>query len=89
MTITNDTSVLQHEIEFFESKKQDWLKLYKNQFVLVKDYKLAGIYSAYQDAVNAGFTQFGNQPFLVKQVADQEPLAQIPALFVGAIHAHL
>lgn len=82
-------SVLQPEVDFFEAHKDEWLKEFRGQFVLVKNRQRVGVFTAYQDAVNDGFRRFGNQPFLVKQVVENEPMVQVPALYVGAISAYI
>lgn len=82
-------SVLQPEVEYFEAHKGEWLKEFKDQFVLVKNQQKIAVFSSYQDAVNDGFRRFGNQPFLVKQILEKEIVERIPALYVGAISAYI
>ena len=57
-------SVLQNELDFFNKKKAELLKLYKGQFVLIKGDKLIGAFTTDGEAYKAGLEQFGNHPFL-------------------------
>lgn len=76
------------EQAFFDANKADLLKRGKDQFALIKGDELVGTYSLYQDAVNEGYKRFGNQPFFVKQILEQDQVTQIPALTLGLISAH-
>lgn len=76
------------ENAFFEASKAELLKTSKDQYVLIKGKELLGTYSLYQDAVNEGFRRFGNQPFFVKQILEQDQVVHTPALTVGLISAH-
>lgn len=86
--MTNVVTTLQPELSFFNENKHEWLKHHGDQFVLVKGHESFGFFPLYGDAVNEGFRRFGNQPFLVKQVIEKDPVVQFPALTVGAIHAN-
>ena len=81
----NEKSILQTEREFYDKHRQEYLKLYKGQFVLIKGDKLIGTYTTDAEAYRAGVEQFGNQPFLIKQVLDDDTTVSFPALTVGAI----
>ena len=79
-------NILQIELDFFNKKKDELLRLYKGQFVLIKGEKLIGSYTTDGEAYKAGLEQFGNQPFLIKQVLDDDTKVSYPALTVGAIN---
>lgn len=81
----NEQNPLQTEFEYFQKQKQEYLKLYKGQFVLIKDVELAGTFTTEAEAYNAGLEKFGNQPFFIKQVLDNEGTVSYPALTVGMI----
>jgi hypothetical protein len=61
------------------------LEVYKNalpllaneegKYVLVGDGEVSGLFSAYADALQAGYEKFGIKPFLVKQISGQEQIA--------------
>ena len=79
-------TVLQTELNFYNTKKEELLRLYKGQFVLIKGEKFIGAYTTDAEAYKAGLEQFGNHPFLIKQVVDSDTKVSYPALTVGAIN---
>ncbi len=79
-------TTLQTELHFYEKNKQEYLKLYKGQFVLIKEEQLIGTFTTDAEAYKAGLEQFGNQPFLIKQVLEDDTKVSYPALTVGAIN---
>jgi hypothetical protein len=80
---------LDAELSFFEEKRAEWLTHYQGQFALIKGRALLGTYPTQNEAIEAGLTQLGNVPFLVKQVlATDEPIATSPSLVLGLMHAH-
>jgi hypothetical protein len=76
------------ELAYFQSQKSEWLKHHENQFALVKDQQLLGVFSTQREAVEAGLTRLGNVPFLVMQILQSEPLATNPSLLLGLLYAH-
>jgi hypothetical protein len=83
--IMSEQIPLQRELEYFQRHKQEYLKLYKNQFVLIKGEKFAGAFTTEAEAYQAGLEKFGNEPFLIKQVLDDDGTVSYPALTVGMI----
>jgi hypothetical protein len=79
---------LEQEQAFFQQRKEDLLLHYAGQFALIKGETLAGTYTTFNEAFDAGVARFGNVPFLIKPVVRDEDEAQIPALFVGMVSAH-
>ncbi len=75
---------LQTELEYFQKNKQEYLKLYKGQFVLIKGEDFAGAFTTDAEAYKAGLEKFGNEPFLIKQVLDDDGTVSYPALTIGA-----
>lgn len=90
---TNKKSVmdmeLERELKFFESKKKEWLRDYKDKFVLIKGEELIDVFNTLEDAYKEGVKRYGNQPFLIKRVTEEEETETLPALTSGIIHAHL
>ena len=80
--------VLQKELEYFEREKSRLLAHYKGQFALIKGDELAGTYTTFAEAFEAGVRAFGNQPFLIRAVAEKGEITQYPALAVGMINTH-
>ncbi len=84
-----DQIPLQTELEYFEKNKQEYLKLYKGQFVLIKGENFAGAFTTDAEAYRAGLEKFGNKPFLIKQVLDEDETISYPALTVGVLNVRL
>jgi hypothetical protein len=80
------TDVLQTELNFYNTKKEELLRLYKGQFVLIKGEQFIGAFTTDAEAYKAGLEQFGNHPFLIKQVLENDTKVSYPALTVGAIN---
>src|SRR5438034_121989 len=76
---------LQTELQFYEKNKQEYLKLYPGQFVLIKGEQFAGAFTTDAQAYRAGLDKFGAHPFLIKQVLEDGTKVSYPALTVGAI----
>ena len=85
----HDLSKLKTELNYFRQMKDGWLSLYKGQFALIKGEKLIGTYTTLEEAYSAGVNQFGTDPFLVKQVLEQEPPEELSAHFANAINVCL
>lgn len=48
----------------------------EGKFVVIKDTGILGAYESYEEALAAGYEQFGPVPFLVKQIRRVEPVLQ-------------
>lgn len=80
---------LQTELEYFQQHRQEYLKLYKGQFVLIKGTEFAGAFTTEAEAYKAGLEKFGNTPFFIKQVLDKDETASYPALDAGVLSIRL
>ena len=80
---------LETELKFFEKNKKEFLKKYKNSFVLIKKNEFGGVYTTEQEAYKAGVEKYGDKPFLIKQVTEKETEISFPALSVGLINVSL
>src|SRR5712692_849584 len=85
----SEQNPLQTELEYFQKHKQEYLKLYKGQFVLIKGEEFAGTFTTEAEAYKEGLEKFGNEPFLIKQVLDNDETDSFPALTVGVINVRL
>lgn len=85
ITDMSEQNPLQTELEYFQKHKQEYLKLYKSQFVLIKGEMFAGAFTTDAEAYQAGLEKFGNEPFLIKQVLDEDGTVAYPAFTVGMI----
>jgi hypothetical protein len=80
--------LLRDELEYFEQIKAELLKHHMGKFALVKGRELVGTYTKNEEAYEEGVKRFGNVPMLIKLVATEEPVEQIPALMHGLLNAH-
>jgi hypothetical protein len=85
----SEQNPLQTELEYFQQHKQEYLKLYKGQFVLIKGTEFAGAFTTEAEAYKAGLEKFGNTPFFIKQVLDRDETASYPALAAGVLNVRL
>jgi len=79
--------LLEKELKFFESEKAEWLKKYKDKFALIKEEELIDVFDTFGDAYKEGVKRYGNQPFFIKKITDEERIETFPALTLGIIHA--
>lgn len=79
---------LEQELQFFKSKRDEWVKMYVGKFALVKGQELIGVFDTPDAALSEGVKRFQAEPFLIRQINANEPEIYIPALALGLIHAH-
>lgn len=84
-----EKNVLGQELEFFESQREEFLKTYKDRFVLIKGKKLIGSYTTEEEAYQAGVEKFENTPFFIRKVTEKDESISLPALTAGVIHVGL
>lgn len=66
---------LSAELEFYESRKSEWLRNHSGEFVVIKGEDLLGFFHDFHTAFCSGAEKFGvNADFLVKRVALHEPV---------------
>jgi hypothetical protein len=87
LTLKEAEAMLEKELKYFEDHKEELLKHYENQFVLIKDDQLIGAFTTEAEAYAAGIQKFGNQPFLIKRVTRDEEIVHFPALTLGLLNA--
>jgi hypothetical protein len=59
---------LQKEIETYEKEKDRLIAEGEGRFVVISNDNIVGIWDTYEDALKAGYKEFGLKPFLVKQI---------------------
>jgi hypothetical protein len=62
------SGALSAELETYARHKQELMGSASGKFVLIHGAQVVGTYDTEQDAIAEGYRQFGNVPFLVKQV---------------------
>jgi len=77
------TQILDVEIKTYEQQRDKLLGTSEGKFVLIRGNQVVGIYDSKMDAISAGYQQFGNVPFLVKQIVKIE----MPQNFVSNLLA--
>ena len=68
------TERLAHELATYERYKDELVGAHENKFVLIHGDDVAGVWDTYNDALTAGYKQFGLEPFLVKQIRGIEQI---------------
>jgi hypothetical protein len=63
---------LSQELATYDRHKDELVAAHAGQFVLVHGDDIAGTWDTYKDALEAGYGQYGLQPFLVKQIRGTE-----------------
>ncbi|HEX7185621.1 MAG TPA: hypothetical protein VF756_27600 [Thermoanaerobaculia bacterium] len=58
---------LEKELAVYQSKLPEW-KAEEGKFVLIHGEDVVDLFTSYEDALKAGYSQFGLEPFLVKQI---------------------
>ncbi len=64
---------LEKELATYQAKLPE-LKQNEGKFVLIHGDSIADFFSTYEDAIKAGYQQFGLDSFLVKKVQSTEPV---------------
>lgn len=71
--------VLDTELKTYAQHRDHLLGTAEGKFVLIRNDQVIGVYDSKMDAIAQGYRQFGNVPFLVKQIVRIE----IPLDFVS------
>jgi hypothetical protein len=72
-------SVLAQELDTFEAHRAELVGQAAGKYALVHGDAVAGVFDTEDDAIRQGYSQFGNVPFLVKQI---QPV-DIPEVFTS------
>ena len=64
--------MLKEELDTYEKNKETWVGSAEGKYALIHGDKFVGVYDSKADAINEGYRQFGNVPFLVKQILKVE-----------------
>ncbi len=71
--------VLDTELKTYEKNRDHLLGTAEGKFVLIRNDQVVGVYDSKMDAIAQGYQQFGNVPFLVKQIVKVE----VPQNFIS------
>lgn len=72
---------LEKELAVYRSKLPELKAEHEGEFVLIHGDRIVDFFTSYDDAIQAGYSRFGLEPFLVKQIHTQEQ-AQFISRFV-------
>jgi hypothetical protein len=81
--------MLEREIAYYESIKDDLIRHHEGKFVLIIGNEQLGVFDKSEDAYQRGIELRGNVPMLIKQVRQHETIEMIPAMVLGLINAHV
>jgi hypothetical protein len=76
---------IEQELKYFEDNRADLVRHYKGKWVVIKGTELIGAYDDSDAAYAAGVGRFRTEPFLVRQVTENDSPIQAPALFTGLV----
>jgi len=74
---------LEAELETYAAHKTEFLASANGKYVLIHGAEMGGTFETEQDAVNRGYEQYGNVPFLVKQVTEVDQVAHFASGLVA------
>lgn len=72
--------VLETELKTYGRHRDHLLGTAEGKFVLIRNDQVIGVFDLKMDAIVQGYQQFGNVPFLVKQIVKIET----PQNFIGS-----
>lgn len=67
-----DLPVLAEELATYEARREELIGAARGKYVLIKGSQVIGTFESEADAINQGYRQLGNVPFLVKWIQDVE-----------------
>ncbi|MEM3526665.1 MAG: hypothetical protein QXV37_04545 [Candidatus Jordarchaeaceae archaeon] len=62
------------DVKYFQANEKTLMKEYPNMFILIKDGKVHGAFSNFQDAHKEALKLFGVEDVLIIQMVEQKPL---------------
>lgn len=75
------------ELQYFAAHKDELLKHYRGQLVLIVEDQLIGAFTTESEAYEAGLRRFGNRPLFIRRVTADEEVVRVPALTLGVVDA--
>jgi aspartate ammonia-lyase len=63
-----NNNILQAELNYFERKRDELLGKARGEYALIHGEQLINTFKSKEDAVKRGYEEFGNVPFLVKEI---------------------
>lgn len=63
---------LEQEYKFFLSHLKEFSKTHLHEFVLIKGEQVVDFFISYEKALREGLSRFGNVPFFIEEVKEEE-----------------
>lgn len=79
----SDLDDIASEIAYFKAHRADLLRIYRGQYVLIKEESVFGGFPSAEAAYKEGLQRFGIVPFLVQEVTEHEKVLFSP--FVSSV----
>jgi hypothetical protein len=76
-------TLLDTELCTYAEHRDELLREAEGQFVLIRGRAVAGVYTTDMEAIDAGYHQFGNVPFLVKEIVAVEQPETFASRLIG------
>ena len=64
----DSVGLFKQELETYEREKDRLLADSEGKYSLIRGGTVCGVWDTYEDALKAGYSEFGLDPFLVKQI---------------------
>jgi len=77
------TALLEQELATYQAQKNNLVGKARGKFVLIKGDEVVGIFDTRLDAVRQGYKQFGNVPFLTKEIVEVEIPLNFTSKLIG------
>jgi hypothetical protein len=77
------TISLERELAYFDQHRSELVDRAKGKFALIKGESLMGIYDDQLAAIEAGYRGIGDEPFLVKQIAEVDMPVNFTSFNIG------
>ena len=63
---------LAHEYQVFQAHRTELLTRGEGKYALIRGDAIVDVFASYEDALKKGLAQFGNVPFLIKEILHAE-----------------
>jgi hypothetical protein len=80
---------LDEELRTFAAHRAELLARHKGEVALVKGSEVIGTFPDEESAYEEGLKRFGNVPFLIQPVIEEDLVEALPAVTTGLLHARL
>lgn len=71
--------VLEVELRTFEARLPEFLETHPDEHVLIHQEEVGGFFPTEQEGIKSGYDQYGNVPFLVRQILEEQLVESFPS----------